>query len=131
MNDSSITLVILHYFSVGIGLISGRYMVSWTLQLPLSHRDAVQREELHFPGLVPRCHSERSEWNNNAHVTAAFASPFRSSPKNLFVQFARPTGRIKGGERRGHLGAKGENGERIVFLAYSCAHGAQCNLHVG
>lgn len=59
-----------------------------------------------FPWPLPRCHSERSEWNNNAHVTAAFASSFRSIPKDPFERLALPTGQIKGGKRKGHIGAK-------------------------
>lgn len=85
---------------------SNAAIMARNFQLPLCSQDAVQREGCVLPGPLPRCHGERCEWNNNAHVTAAIVPSFRSVPKGSLGPCARPSGQIMGGERSGQLGAK-------------------------
>lgn len=59
-----------------------------------------------LPGPLPRCHGERGEWNNNAHVTAAVRSFSSFRSKGLFGAARSAVGTNNGG--RAERAARGQ-----------------------
>lgn len=80
--------------------------------------------------LVPRYHGERSEWNNNAHVTAAIRSFFSFRSKGLIGAARSADGTNNGGggvgSGEGNSGPK-RGGYKNGSFSLLCAH---CTLHL-